>query len=223
MLSAIGKKLQSIEKELSPFETRLLPVSKTFPSEAILDAYEYGYKSFGENRVQELLPKFEALPKDIDWHLIGHLQSNKVKYIASFISLIQSVDSEKLLVEIDKQALKAGRQISCLLQIYIANEETKFGWEPEEVIQFYQTGRLAEFKNIQIKGLMGMASNTSDQAQVRSEFRKLKGLFDALKAFDILPNSKMETLSMGMSGDYLLAAAEGSTMVRMGSSIFGAR
>lgn len=222
-MSEVMKNIQAIEKELSPFKTKLLPVSKTFPVEKILEAYQYGYKAFGENRVQDLLPKFEAMPKDIEWHLIGHLQSNKVKYIAGFIHLIQSVDSMKLLQEIDKQGFKHGRKINCLLQVYIASEETKFGWDPEEVRSFYASNEVSEFNNIEINGLMGMASNSDDEVLVRSEFQKLKDLFDELKQFDHLANSKMETLSMGMSGDFKIAAETGSTMVRMGSSVFGSR
>jgi len=222
-ISEVGKNIQAIENELSPFKTCLLPVSKTFPVERILEAYQYGYKAFGENRVQELTAKYEAMPKDIAWHLIGHLQTNKVKYIAGFIALIQSVDSEKLLAEIDKQAAKVGRIIPCLLQVYIASEETKFGWEISEVKEFYSSNVISKYKNISIKGLMGMASNSKDIGLVKSEFSVLKSLFEELKSYDSLENSEMEVLSMGMSGDYLLAAEQGSNMVRMGSAVFGMR
>jgi pyridoxal phosphate enzyme (YggS family) len=222
-LSEVGKNLELIEKELSQYKTELLPVSKTFPVERIMDAYNYGYKAFGENRVQELLEKYEAMPKDINWHLIGHLQSNKVKYIAPFIALIHSVDSEKLLLEINKQAEKVGRQIDCLLQVYIAKEETKFGWDIQEIKDCYSSNKIQEYSNIKVIGLMGMASNSQDEALVRKEFSTLKSLFEFLKQYNDLPNSKMETLSMGMSGDYKIAAEEGSTLVRMGSAVFGSR
>jgi pyridoxal phosphate enzyme (YggS family) len=222
-LSEVGKNLELIEKDLSPFNTKLLPVSKTFPVDRIMEAYHYGYKAFGENRVQELLEKYEAMPKDINWHLIGHLQSNKAKYIAPFIALIHSVDSEKLLLEINKQAAKVGRQIDCLLQVYIAKEETKFGWDIQEIKDWYSSNEIKNYPNIKVIGLMGMASNSPDEALVRQEFSTLKSLFEFLKQYDDLPNSKMEILSMGMSGDFKIAAEEGSTLVRMGSAVFGSR
>jgi pyridoxal phosphate enzyme (YggS family) len=219
----VRKNLEKIENQLSAYPSQLLPVSKTFGVERILEAYQEGYRAFGENRVQELVPKFQALPKDIEWHLIGHLQTNKVKYIAPFIGMIQSVDSEKLLAEIDKQAFKVGRKIACLFQVYISNDESKFGWEASELLQFYESDKLKDYANIEIQGLMGMASLTEDEERVRSEFKLLKSLFEQLKAFDHFSNSKMKTLSMGMSGDFLIAAQEGSTLVRMGSAIFGGR
>lgn len=219
----IQNNIQQIEHQLFPFGTKLLPVTKTFGIEAIQEAYEAGCRQFGENRVQELLPKFEQLPKDIEWHLIGHLQSNKVKYIAPFIALIQSVDSEKLLAEINKQAQKCNRVIPCLLQVYIATEETKFGWNPEEVREWVVTRGFEKYPNIQIKGLMGMASNSSDQNLVKSELKSLKLLFDSLKPFEVEGKLEIEILSMGMSSDYLVAAEVGSTLVRMGSAIFGTR
>lgn len=219
----IQNNIQAIENQLAPFGTKLLPVTKTFGTEAILEAYKAGYRQFGENRVQELLPKFESLPKDIEWHLIGHLQSNKVKYIAPFIGLIQSVDSEKLLAEIDKQAQKCHRKIPCLLQVYIASEETKFGWDPIEVMDWVNGKEFEKYPNIQIKGLMGMASNSTDRSFVKSELAALKALFDALKLLAVPGKLEMEILSMGMSSDYLLAAEVGSTLVRMGSAIFGTR
>jgi pyridoxal phosphate enzyme (YggS family) len=222
-VSEVGKNLELIEKDLSPFNTKLLPVSKTFPVDRIMEAYHYGYKAFGENRVQELLEKYEAMPKDINWHLIGHLQSNKVKYIAPFIALIHSVDSEKLLLEINKQAAKVGRQIDCLLQVYIAKEETKFGWDIQEIKDWYSSNKIQDYSNIKVIGLMGMASNSPDEVLVRQEFSTLKSLFEFLKQYDKLPNSKMEILSMGMSGDFKIAAEEGSTLVRMGSAVFGSR
>jgi hypothetical protein len=223
MESDVRKNLQLIESDLSGFSARLLPVSKTFPAERILPAYEAGYKDFGENKVQEIIAKKEELPSDIRWHLIGHLQSNKVKYIAPFIYMIHSVDSEKLLMEINKQAEKCNRLIPCLLQVFIATEESKFGWSPEELLAWYQSDGPSRFPFVSIQGLMGMASNSPDENQVRKEFRSLKALFEQLKAYDSLANSEMKELSMGMSGDFRIACEEGSTLVRMGTAIFGTR
>lgn len=206
-----------------PEHCKLVAVSKTQPVEKILEAYQAGQKTFGENKVQELVPKYEALPKDIEWHMIGHLQSNKVKYIAPFVHWIHSVDSEKLLVEINKQAEKSGRVIFCLLQIHIAAEETKFGFSREEALTLVRSPLLATLKNIQIKGLMGMATFTEDEAQVRREFRSLKNLFIEIRQLPVPQNIQMQELSMGMSGDYKIAIEEGSTMIRVGSSIFGER
>ena len=214
--------LQSIEKELARYGTKLLPVTKTFGIELIQEAYSQGYRAFGENKVQELLPKYEALPKDIDWHLIGHLQSNKVKYIAPFIGMIESVDSEKLLAEIDRQAGKNNRKIKCLLQVYIATEESKFGWSPEELIEWIARNNLPQYQNVKIEGLMGMASFSENENLVRSEFQTLKKLYNELKNHQT-DNLEMKTLSMGMSGDYQIACEEGSTSVRMGTRIFGRR
>jgi pyridoxal phosphate enzyme (YggS family) len=206
-----------------PKDCTLIAVSKTHPSETLLQAYESGQRIFGENKVQELATKYEGLPKDIKWHLIGHLQSNKVKYIAPFVYLIHSIDSLKLLQEVNKQGNKCGRIISCLLQVHIAQEETKFGFSPEEVEILLKSPELAELKSIRVEGLMGMASFTENQAQVRNEFRSLKALFDKLKSHPLPANVQMTELSMGMSGDYQLAIEEGSTMVRVGSAIFGPR
>lgn len=218
----IYKNLKAIENELQTFGTSLLPVTKTFSNEYIMAAYSAGYRQFGENRVQELIPKYEELPKDIEWHLIGHLQTNKVKYIAPWIGLIQSVDSEKLLAEINKQAGRYDRKISCLFQVYIATEETKFGWDAHELKKWLVEGNLARYPHVEIKGLMGMASFSEDKNLVRQELRSLKQLFDSINAMAI-PGLDLKILSMGMSGDYLIAAEEGSTLVRMGSAIFGHR
>jgi len=221
--SYVRKNLQSIENSLKPYGAQLLPVTKTFGTEVIALAYAEGYRCFGENRVQELLPKYEALPKDIEWHLIGHLQSNKVKYIAPFIGLIQSVDSEKLLAEIDRQANRCGRTIRCLLQVYIAREETKFGWAPEEVLEWVKAGKFRNYAHVEITGLMGMASNSSDTDLVRAEMKGLRQLFDQLKNHAEPGKLDMKTLSMGMSSDYQIACEEGATLVRMGSAVFGQR
>lgn len=201
----------------------LVAVSKTNPVEKIMEAYEAGQRAFGENRVQELTPKYEALPKDVEWHMIGHMQTNKVKYIASFIHLIHSVDSVSLLEEINKQAAKSNRTISCLLQIHIASEETKFGFSEREVLDLFDDDKTGKLSHVTITGLMGMATFTDDTEQVRREFRGLKQLFEKLRTTRLPLNVSMKQLSMGMSGDYKIAIEEGSTMVRVGSGIFGSR
>jgi hypothetical protein len=206
-----------------PADCQLIAVSKTNPIEKIKEAYDAGQRVFGENRVQELIPKFEALPKDIEWHMIGHMQTNKVKYIAPFIHLIHSVDSYNVLEEINKQAAKAGRKISCLLQIHIAEEESKFGFSEEEVLKLISSESLKSLKHIVVAGLMGMATFTNDTSQVRKEFKRLKSFFEKLKSTELPSNVAMKELSMGMSGDYQIAIEEGSTMVRVGSAIFGER
>ncbi len=215
---SISKNLQEIKSTL-PDNVTLVAVSKTKPNEAILEAYHVGQRIFGENKVQELTDKYETLPKDIEWHMIGHLQSNKVKYIAPFVSLIHGVDSFKLLQEINKRAEQNNRVIDCLLQIHIAEEETKFGFNETEVIDLLNSIEFKALKNITIIGLMGMATFTDNKNQVKKEFTSLKQLFDKLSTF----NFQLSTLSMGMSGDYQLAIECGSTMVRVGSSIFGER
>lgn len=218
---SIKENIARIERELAG-RSRLIAVTKTLPVNVLEETYRIGFKRFGENKVQELVSKYEVLPKDIEWHLIGHLQTNKVKYIASFVSMIHSVDSFKLLVEINKQAAKNGRVIECLLQIYIANEETKFGLSFEEANELLTSQGLTELANIRIVGLMGMATNTDDEEQIRAEFKSLKSFFEACKLFE---NERvvMRELSMGMSGDYGIATDEGSTLVRVGSAIFGSR
>ena len=202
----------------------LVAVSKTKPNEDLLEAYACGQCDFGENYVQELVDKYQTLPKDIRWHMIGHLQSNKVKYIAPFVHLIHGVDSLKLLTEINKQGLKNNRVISCLLQVHIAVEETKFGFDAEEIRSIVDNAPWKDLSNIQVKGLMTMGSNTEDENQIVREFKEVATLFNDLKTKPNLPsNVKMEILSMGMSHDYLLAINQGSTMVRVGSLIFGQR
>ncbi|MFZ6001539.1 MAG: YggS family pyridoxal phosphate-dependent enzyme [Bacteroidota bacterium] len=202
---------------------RLIAVSKTQPNEKILEAYEAGQRIFGENKVQELVAKYEALPRDIEWHLIGHLQTNKVKFVAPFVSLIHSVDSKKLLDEIDKQAKKINRVVPCLLQIHIAQEETKFGFDRAELMDLLHSGTFGQYTHVRILGLMGMASLTNNQAQVRAEFNGLKQLFDELKKMPLPAFVDLRELSMGMSGDYPIAVQEGSTLVRVGTAIFGER
>lgn len=218
----IQENLTDLAKNL-PDGCTLIAVSKTQPVEKILEAYGCGQQAFGENKVKELISKYEALPKDISWHLIGHLQTNKVKYIAPFVSLIHSIDSFKLLEEINKQGLKANRVIPCLLQIHIAEEEAKFGFSEQEIIEFLSSSTWNNLKNIQVKGLMGMATFTENEDQVRSEFRSLKIFFEKLKSRSLPDQFKMQELSMGMSGDFKIALAEGSTMIRVGTAIFGQR
>ena len=215
---SIKDNLTKIKSEL-PENVTLVAVSKTKPNEDILEAYHAGQRIFGENKVQEMVQKWEELPKDIQWHMIGHLQRNKVKYMAGFVSLIHGVDSPRLLREINKQAKKHDRVIPCLLQIHIAEEDTKFGLDEKELNELIDSDAFKEMENIKIVGLMGMATFTDDKDQVRKEFAQLKSIFDALK--NKLPH--ISILSMGMSGDYTIAIEEGSTMVRIGSSIFGAR
>ena len=214
------KKYQEITSELNGKAT-LVAVSKTKPAEDILELYNLGQRDFGENYVQELVDKYEELPKDIRWHFIGHLQSNKVKYIASFIHLIHGVDSLSLLKEINKQALKNNRIVDCLLQIYIAKEETKFGLDSDELDAILTTD-LSSLKNIHIVGLMGMASFSNNMDIVSCEFNYLKTLFEKYPQHKT-PNTKLQTLSMGMSADYKTALEEGSNMVRIGSLLFGSR
>ena len=201
-----------------PENVELVAVSKFHPSEKIQEVYDCGQKVFGENKVQELLTKVNELPADIQWHLIGHLQTNKVKYIAPFIDTIQSVDSEKLLLEINKEAVKNNRKIKVLLQVKIAEEETKYGLEISEAKEIFSNYLEHKYPNIEILGLMGMATFTDNKNQVKSEFLVLKSLFDELSTF-----KKLETLSMGMSDDFALAIECGSTSVRIGSAIFGVR
>lgn len=215
---SIKQNLNTIQQTL-PDHVTLVAVSKTKPVSDLMEAYDIGQRIFGENKIQEMADKYQEMPKDIKWHMIGHVQRNKVKYMAEFVDLIHGVESFKLLKEIDKQAQKHDRVIECLLQIKIASEESKFGMSPEEASVILQSEDFSALKNINIIGLMGMATFTDDQDQVKQEFDLLKSTFDSLKI--IHPNLK--TISMGMSGDYQLAIASGSTMVRVGSSIFGAR
>jgi pyridoxal phosphate enzyme (YggS family) len=214
---------QDIVKEIKPYGARLVAVSKTKPASDISILYELGQKIFGENKVQEMTDKYETLPKDIDWHFIGHLQTNKVKYIAPFVSLIHAVDSLRLLEEIDKQAQKNSRIISCLLQVHIAAEETKFGMDKDEIIALLDASDYRSLQNIQICGLMGMATNTDDSSQVEKEFAGLKSLFDNIKEKYFADKPYFKELSMGMSSDYPIALKHSATLIRIGSDIFGIR
>lgn len=210
----VVENLQQLKSKLSKHIT-LVAVSKTKSNEAILEAYNQGHRIFGENKVQELVKKYEDLPKDIQWHMIGHLQSNKVKYIAPFVQLIHGVDSLKLLKEIDKRAKQNNRIIDCLIQVHIAQEDTKFGFGLDKIEDVVKDAE--QYKYVNIKGMMGMASFTTNKTQIKTEFTQLKTLFDSLK------NEQINILSIGMSADYELAICNGSTMVRVGSAIFGAR
>ena len=218
----IVDRLSEIRNEI-PKEVTLVAVSKTKPASDIQIAYDAGQRIFGENKVQELTAKEEALPKDIQWHFIGHLQSNKVKYIASFVSVIHAVDSLKLLEEINKHAIKNNRTIDCLLQFHIADEESKFGLDFEKAQELLGSREFVELQNVNIIGVMGMATFTKNEEQVRDEFQNLESYFNVLKSHYFKFNEDFRTISMGMSGDYRLAIEEGSNMIRLGSTIFGAR
>lgn len=220
---SISKNLNNIKSQI-PAKVTLVAVSKTKPVADLMKAYDAGQRIFGENKIQEMTDKWEVMPKDIEWHMIGHVQTNKVKYMAPYVSLIHGVDSLKLLQEINKQAAKNNRVIDCLLQVYIAEEESKFGLdeqELEEMLKQVQHDK-ENFKNIKIVGLMGMATFTENQNQIEKEFKHLKTIFDKYKTLNT-EHCQLNTLSMGMSGDYQLAISCGSTMVRIGSSIFGSR
>ena len=220
-MTTITNNINTLIKSL-PKNVQLVAVSKTKPTSAIKEAYDAGQKVFGENKIQEMAAKYDELPKDIEWHMIGHLQSNKVKYMAHFVHLIHGVDSFKTLNEINKQAIKNNRIINCLLQVKIAREETKFGLSFNDVQVLLTSEELKKLENINIVGLMGMASFTEDESIVRTEFKTLKKYFEILKEHHSI-NVNLSKLSMGMSGDYKIAIEEGSTMIRVGSAIFGTR
>ncbi len=220
---SIADNLLKYKSELESNGVKLVAVSKNHPAEAALAAYDAGQRVFGENLVQEMVDKQQVLPQDIEWHLIGHLQTNKVKYIAPFVKLIESVDSLKLLKEIDKQAAKNNRTIDCLLQIYIADEDTKFGLGFDEVIELLRSEEFEALKHVRIIGLMGIASNNATEKQTEAEFQELKVLFDGIKLSFFRKDDHFKEISMGMSADYKIAIAQGSTMVRIGSNIFGKR
>lgn len=217
------EKYKQLLNEITPFNARLVAVSKTKPVEDIVKVYEAGQRIFGENKVQEMAAKYEALPKDVEWHLIGHLQTNKVKYIAPFVSMIHSVDSLKLLQEIDKQAQKQNRVIDCLFQIFIAQEETKFGLSPQELNELLQSADYQALKNIRICGFMAMGSNTDNEEQIAGEFAFLQRLFGEVKSNNFVDSPHFKELSMGMSSDYKIALKYGATLIRVGSMLFGER
>lgn len=218
----IAENLNLIKQNL-PDNVTLVAVSKTKPVSDLMEAYEAGQRIFGENKIQEMTEKWQQMPKDIEWHMIGHVQSNKVKYMVPYVKLIHGVDSLKLLKEINRQAVRWRKNINCLLQIHIAEEETKFGLDENELDTLLNSDEFKEMNNIKIVGLMGMATFTDNQAQIKREFNHLKKIFDALQNQPTTQNLQPTTLSMGMSGDYQIAIESGSTMVRIGSSIFGSR
>ncbi len=214
---SIKQNLLNIKSTLSGKVT-LVAVSKTKPVEEIMEAYEAGHRDFGENKIQEMTEKWEQMPKDIRWHMIGHVQRNKVKYMAPFVHLIHAVDSLKLLKEVNKQAQKNNRTINCLLQVYIAKEETKFGFDPDEILELLESSEYKNLKNVKVLGLMGMATFTENENQIKNEFEMIQNLFNSTKE-----SYGFTELSIGMSGDYHLAVDFGTTMVRIGSAIFGER
>ncbi|HUX54078.1 MAG TPA: YggS family pyridoxal phosphate-dependent enzyme [Williamwhitmania sp.] len=216
---SVADNLKHILSTIPP-NVKLVAISKTKPLEVVMEAYQAGQRTFGENKVQEMAAKQEEMPKDIRWHMVGHLQSNKVKFIVPFVSLIHSVDSQKLLAVIDKEAAKVNRVVDCLLQVHIATEDTKFGFDRNELLSLVNSGALGGYSHVRVCGLMGMATYTENQEQVRGEFGGLKRLFEEMKP---LFGMHFTQLSMGMSGDYILAIEAGSTLVRVGSSIFGER
>ncbi len=216
---SIGSQIREIQKTL-PAGVKLLAVSKFHPTEAIMEAYEVGQRAFGESRPQELKSKYEALPKDIEWHMIGHLQTNKVKYIAPFVSLIESLDSERLAEEIERQGSRFDRVIDCLLEIHLTQEDSKSGWEYSSLLEFIEQGSFNAMPHIRVRGVMGMATLTDDEATVRADFQRLAQYFKTLKVYF---GEAFDTISMGMSDDYHIALEYGSTEVRIGSTIFGSR
>lgn len=221
-MTAIGERITELRKEL-PEGVELVAVSKFHPSEAIMEAYEVGQRRFGESRVQELLAKQQTLPADIEWHFIGHLQTNKVRQIMGRTSLIESVDTEKLLEYIDKESERAGVVTRVLMQLHVAREETKFGFYPEELLEYFSSRKFEHLKATHICGVMGMASNTDDEERVREDFRKIAEVYQAIREDSSLGLTGFDTLSMGMSGDWPLAVSEGSNLIRVGTRIFGTR
>lgn len=219
---SISSNVNKFENLATGKKIKIAAVSKTKPNQDVMEAYQAGQRLFAENKVQEMVEKYESLPKDIEWHMIGHLQRNKVKQIAPFVHLIHSVDSARLLKEVNKQGAKVERTIPCLLQVHIAREESKFGFSGEELVQLFESDEIKKYENVSIKGLMGMATFTEDENIIRNEFRHLKQLFEKLKNYEAT-NVNFIELSMGMSNDYLIAIEEGSTIIRVGSAIFGAR
>lgn len=221
-MSTIQEAILQLRAQL-PGGVTLLAVSKTHPASYIEEAYAVGQRDFAENKVQEMTEKAEALPKDIRWHMIGHLQTNKVKYIAPYVSLIHSIDSLRLLEIVNREAQKHNRIIDCLLQVHVAEEETKFGMTEAEVYELLQSQTIATLENVKLRGVMGMATNTDDESRIRHDFARIKAIYNNCKAKYFAQSPDFDTVSMGMSGDYKLAIAEGSTMVRIGSAIFGKR
>lgn len=221
-MGLISDNIQSFLGKI-PENVQLIPISKTKPNELILDAWESGFKVFGENKVQELTRKYEELPKDIQWHMVGHLQSNKMKYIAPFVHLVHGIDSFKLIKIMEKEAKKAGRIMNGLFQLHIASEETKFGFSQDEIFEILDSGEFAEMEHVRMTGVMGMATLTNDENAIRKEFKELYRIYRNIKSGYFQNDENFKEISMGMSGDYKIAIEEGSTMIRIGSAIFGER
>ncbi len=221
-MTAISQAIHTLQGSL-PKEVDLVAVSKFHPVEALMEAYNAGQRIFGESRAQELIKKVPEMPDDVEWHFIGHLQTNKVKSIIPIVSLIHSIDSEKLLRTVDEEAGKAGRIVDVLLELHVAQEESKFGFTTEDCLRLAGDGTFASLKNVRIRGVMGMATNTEDEAEIAKEFHAIRAVFDTLKQGAMSANPEFSIVSMGMSDDYEIAIAEGSTMVRVGSKIFGPR
>lgn len=222
-MTTVAQRLNEVKSTLPATGVQLVAVSKFHPAETIREAYDAGHRCFGESRAQELQQKYDQLPHDIEWHFIGHLQTNKVKYIIPYVSMIHSVDSPRILDEIERQAARVDRVVDCLLEVHVAQEETKFGFSPDECVKFLASLVADTYPHIRFRGIMGMASNTDDEAQVRAEFAQLKQLFDTVRGGVMAGNNRFDTLSMGMSLDYRMAIEQGSTMVRIGTTIFGER
>lgn len=222
-MTTVAQRLNEVKSTLPATGVQLVAVSKFHPAETIREAYDAGHRCFGESRAQELQQKYDQLPHDIEWHFIGHLQTNKVKYIIPYVAMIHSVDSPRILDEIERQAARVDRVVDCLLEVHVAQEETKFGFSPDECVKFLASLVADTYPHIRFRGIMGMASNTDDEAQVRAEFAQLKQLFDTVRSGVMAGNNRFDTLSMGMSLDYRMAIEQGSTMVRIGTTIFGER
>ena len=222
-MTTVAQRLNQVKATLPATGVQLVAVSKFHPAETIREAYDAGHRCFGESRVQELQQKYDQLPHDIEWHFIGHLQTNKVKYIIPYVSMIHSVDSPRILDEIERQAARVNRVVDCLLEVHVAQEDTKFGFTPQECVAFLESTVAQSYPHVRFRGIMGMASNTDNQEQVRAEFAQLKQLFDDVRGGVMQGQAHFDTLSMGMSLDYLLAIEQGSTMVRIGTTIFGER
>lgn len=221
-MTTVSQRLKEVKATLPAEGVQLVAVSKFHPAETIMEAYNAGHRCFGESRAQELQQKYDQLPHDIEWHFIGHLQTNKVKYIIPYVAMIHSVDSPRILDEIERQAARVEREVDCLLEVHVAQEDTKFGFTPQMCVEFLESAADA-YPHVRFRGIMGMASNTDDEKQVRAEFAQLKQLFDTVRCGVMANNAHFDTLSMGMSLDYRIAIEEGTTMVRIGTTIFGER
>ena len=222
-MTTVAQRLNEVKSTLPATGVELVAVSKFHPAETIREAYDAGHRCFGESRAQELQQKYDILPHDIEWHFIGHLQTNKVKYIIPYVAMIHSVDTPRILDEIERQAARVERVVDCLLEVHVAQEDTKYGFSPQECIDFLSTLKAGAYPHVRFRGIMGMASNTDDESRVQAEFAQLKQLFDTLRTGAMAQNTHFDTLPMGMSHDYRMAVEQGSTMVRIGTTIFGER